>query len=1436
MLKENVENEKSSVKFLVKTLICFFVFFMLFFMIQGNGVLASSEKDYVYLSDIKYIANQSSVAWGSITLDQNLETRYNDGLITVLVDGKSTQFFKGISAHATSTLVYDLTSYNYDYFTSYIGIDASRGANGNGVKFYIYTSKDGTNWDLKTDANPQVLKGNTNAVFVKVDIKDAKYLKLYCNNNGNESSDHAVYANAKLIKEGHTEPEAKPIDFIKTLEEYDEIIKGYEGQEIKGDYELAVLQREFVKNAKYNLLQVYANTNEEYKETLSWLMNDVDNLRLYLSGGAPSGSYFNSLTQLTRLLNAYKSDFNDKTPISDAGIALMEKKGLNWDTTKGSLYKRMAITLSLTHSTRVNLWMQASQYNLSDAVDRYKIYKDLYNAGQFKATDAVNMTPWFETFKIEEMRWVLGTAIDDEEIIWLNEYVQSRIDAAPASAWGLLTPHSYMAYVWPNYSNPVYYDINNKEYFNDLFGVPQKDAEGNIIKDENGNVVKKGLFDYIPYRNEAPYTYKLWMNFRNKFGTGAVCGGISKTGHCIRGVNAIPSAVIGQPGHAAIIYYNQNAEGKGLWGIDNDVSGWCYSEKGERMPLGWGNDRTYVQGYNIPYIILAQEALNDYENLEKAEKLLKLVDVYQDDKAKQEQIYREAIKIQSINLDAWAGLAKLYVNDETKTEEDYYNLEVEMMEALKCFPFPMYNLSNYVKTKITSVEYSFKFTVLQGRILNEAKNYPDKDSKVLQPGLTRGFGAFLLGQIDTSLANFSFDGEDAGKIVLSSRFDGNGVRWDYSLDGKNTWKEVAFTAEEPHKLQLTTEELNSITPENDIYIHIVGTNYSEENLYKIDILASAGLPSALYANDLENKLIAAVPSMQWKYREEDEWTFYRDAEPDLTGNKTVIVRMGRTGVYVEGTNQITFTFTQDVQSNTRKYIPIEHLSIHGVSTEATSQGGSATFSIDGNMNTRYHSAWNGSDTQRYIIVKIDRPVYLSAVEFVPAGGGNGKIVDGTIWGSMDGENWEVLTSQKNLTYSPSNVATNEQAAANTKPFEIESLRKVQYVKIVADRTNGNWFAARMFNFYESTEVSAMFSFDGSNAGKIMLAEEYQNANWQYCIDGVNWKNGNGASHQLTVEELSQINENDKIKIRFDGNENVATINIQKGNVIEQDVYINDLENRLIKVKNIENLEWKLANSTKWTSYQEQEPVVRGDNTLLIRTKATGVHTASDVTEYSFTADTDTETAKYIPIKHLSIHGYSTQSVDGKRPYYAPNAIDGDARTLWHTDFRYSIAGQRAYITIKLDEPKYISAMEFVQKKYRTDDPCLIQNMIVSVSEDGENWTEIGRKENCEQNEEMKRIDFTESMSAQYVKLEMESYQIFASLAMVNLYEDTTKVEKVNGDIDGDGRITVNDIALLKLHLIEAELLEGAQLKAADVDGDGRVTINDMAQMRLKLLE
>ena len=58
---------------------------------------------------------------------------------------------------------------------------------------------------------------------------------------------------------------------------------------------------------------------------------------------------------------------------------------------------------------------------------------------------------------------------------------------------------------------------------------------------------------------------------------------------------------------------------------------------------------------------------------------------------------------------------------------------------------------------------------------------------------------------------------------------------------------------------------------------------------------------------------------------------------------------------------------------------------------------------------------------------------------------------------------------------------------------------------------------------------------------------------------------------------------------------------------------------------------------------------------------------------------------------------------------------------------------------------------------------------------------------------------------------------------------------VTGDIDGNGELGITDLAKLKLHYIEQELLTGIALKSADVDGNGEITITDLAQLKLALI-
>lgn len=55
---------------------------------------------------------------------------------------------------------------------------------------------------------------------------------------------------------------------------------------------------------------------------------------------------------------------------------------------------------------------------------------------------------------------------------------------------------------------------------------------------------------------------------------------------------------------------------------------------------------------------------------------------------------------------------------------------------------------------------------------------------------------------------------------------------------------------------------------------------------------------------------------------------------------------------------------------------------------------------------------------------------------------------------------------------------------------------------------------------------------------------------------------------------------------------------------------------------------------------------------------------------------------------------------------------------------------------------------------------------------------------------------------------------------------------VTGDTDGDGKITILDVAKVQLHCVKLENLEGAYLKAADTDASSDISILDVAQVLL----
>ena len=980
-----------------------------FAFLCNHNVYASEHQgeneNYTYLSDISYNKDKSFAAGGhNIHIDENDSNQ----MITLKVNNKNKSYIKGICAWATSEIVYDLKDYDYDYFTSNIGVDISEQSNyfNTGVRFYISTSDDGEKWTEKYKSD--TFYGWSEAQAVKVDIKGAKYLKLTADDNSNNWwanwYDEAVYADAKLVKKEYIE-DNNEVDEIRTVDEYDEILKKSEWNETKSDYRLTLLQRQFVKNVGYETLQALAKYKKDYKDTISWLMNDKETLSLYLMGGKPEGSYLNSLKVLTNLYTTYKSDLSNEN---------LTKYGTKYR----DLYRKMMLSLSLTASGKTYFFLDGTQ--ISDPVERYKIYKDLH-LHQGKDQELIE-NKIFESLTVEEMRLVMNTIIDDEEIVWLNDFVRNDKNGATG-------PYSYIRYTSGyDYTLDKYYSEENYD---------QWDKKYHLSKYN------------ITYKKGNP---KLWILFEE----GSVCGGLSKTGSCIWGAyKGLPNTCVSQPAHCAYIYYTQNKDGKGIWNLGNNVSGWGRSGKTEhlnvRMMNDWGSG-SYTSGWNANYILLAQAAQNEYSAYEKAEELLILTDIYKNDHEKLEKIYRKVIETEKINFDAWLGLIRLYESDNKKTEEEYYELAKQIANVYTYYPNPMYDLLNLIKPHLNTAKYSTSFTLLQTKTLQAAAKATENDS--IQSGAVREVANQLLGNIDTKIASFSFDGEHAGEIMLSDRYKDTDVTWDYSLDGGKTWIQS-----EKHSVTLTKNQLKSITAQNDIKVHIVGADYSDENVFTIDINNSKGISAKLYANDLENKLIGDTGSLEWKYNENDSWTSYKEKEPDLSGNKTLIVRVAATATYLADTKESKYEFTQNDVDNTKQYIPICHLSIEKVSSEQTSSGDYAKNAIDGNINTIWHTAHNGSDQEKSIEIKLDEEVWLSAMEYVPRQiGTNGRTRDAVLYVSTDGKQWEQAAA-----------VTDWANDTSWKMIRLSEPVKTKYIKFVTTKNwgDGRSFAsAAMINLYE----------------------------------------------------------------------------------------------------------------------------------------------------------------------------------------------------------------------------------------------------------------------------------------------------------------------------------------------------------------------------------
>lgn len=177
-------------------------------------------------------------------------------------------------------------------------------------------------------------------------------------------------------------------------------------------------------------------------------------------------------------------------------------------------------------------------------------------------------------------------------------------------------------------------------------------------------------------------------------------------------------------------------------------------------------------------------------------------------------------------------------------------------------------------------------------------------------------------------------------------------------------------------------------------------------------------------NDLENQLIGNPTGLEWKYTEEDTWASYTEEQPDLSGDKTLIVRAAATGIYQADTKTTTYQFTKDGTDAVQKYISIKHLSIEKASSEQSNKGDYAQNAIDGNINTLWHTVYDGFDQKKSITLQ--ESVKIQYVKFVTTKNwGNGNYASAAMINLYEDETTKVTTTASKKTTERKTTYTNK---------------------------------------------------------------------------------------------------------------------------------------------------------------------------------------------------------------------------------------------------------------------------------------------------------------------------------------------------------------------------------------------------------------------------
>ncbi|MEY8436339.1 NPCBM/NEW2 domain-containing protein [Atopobiaceae bacterium 24-176] len=941
---------------------------------------ARAAADVTYLSDMT--PEFSHVGWNTLTFDKTPD----GGKLTLKIDGSNKEFDKGIYAHAESTIVYNVGGLGRERFQSWVGLNQqSNPSSSDGVVFKVYTQAPGsTEWVCAYNPSGMVTTPSQNAAHVSVDITGVEKIKLEVGMNHGKGCDWSVWAGAKLTAADYDDPADVDLAALDAQIRARSTTEGWADKISAGtlpaDAELLLLDRAFIAQMGTDALRSYAAESPENCAVLETVMGDVKLMRHWFMGGTPVGRPIESLKVLRQLWDLNKADIADTNPDAD-------------------VYRRLMVATSLVFSSPVKYWTGSAP--AATASGRYYAFKTLReNADTYKFQKSL-----FDRQPVETMRWLVDNKMNDVQLPWLLNYSLSKY---PDNERLRLDSYTYIEYNSDHTSNGQY---DHTSFYNPAYyDGPVTDLKGNVwpggwnekyllrYDDPHFPAMKPGDQYYVPYGQDHLKQHQPWMVFEK----GGVCGSIAKTASNLDALVGQASAGAGQPGHAVALFMSDgtfNGKHVGMWGIQNDISGWTGSEKGERLLCGWGAKSLSTDPYNCSYVLLGQAVLDDYDNYVKSQELLLLAKAAP---SATEDLLSRAVQIQPTNYNVWESLLA-YTKDKGSDVNGWNRLADAAGAGLAHYPLPMKDMLTRIQRAADRPEVTNHVSVQIIDRLTAASTVAD--TEMVQANICRIMANYLMGKGDSSVVNFSFSGPDAGVIKLADRFTPDSLDWDWSIDGGTTWHNVHNET----SVRLTNDQVDQVRPSTDIKVRITGSSA----VHTLDITqAAVPAKNRYWVNDDENRILGLNGDTH-EVSLDGGVTWAKLADAGLfNGNCTVKLRVATHGTE-RFSDAVDVAFTANSDDPADRYIPLAEWSVVG----ASSQLDPPANVHDGNGWTMWHS---DKDEKKAIMLDLGHDRDLVALSLLPrqTGGGNGiprklkvYVADAGADGAVDPSTWKCVLEQ-----------------------------------------------------------------------------------------------------------------------------------------------------------------------------------------------------------------------------------------------------------------------------------------------------------------------------------------------------------------------------------------------------------------------------------------